>query len=146
LSLINYIGVIMKLQNHSAAAMRALAFMLLLGAALPIAAQTAARDPLAQPFAVDSIWNMPIGSGAQYVAINMSGTPSNNIWAGMPQIDDDYIIFKPAAPLTAINLSDAAWTGRDRCPPPAACSFRCRCGELRRAQCPEQQRGSVSAA
>ena len=96
--------------------MRALAFMLLLGAALPIAAQTAARDPLAQPFAVDSIWNMPIGSGAQYVAINMSGTPSNNIWAGMPQIDDDYIVFKPAAPLTAINLSDAAWTGRDRCP------------------------------
>jgi len=59
---------------------------------------------------------MPIGTGAQYVAINMAGIPGNNVWAAMPQIDDDYIVFKPSAPLTAINYSDAAWTGRDRCP------------------------------
>jgi len=40
----------------------------------------------------------------------------NNAWAGMPQIDDDYIVFKPAAPLTAVNVSNAGWTGKDRCP------------------------------
>jgi chitodextrinase len=115
----------MKVSNHyvsitagcrrAAVAVRVAAFALLLGAALPLAAQTT-RDPLVQPFAIDSVWNMPIGSGAQYVAINMAGIPGNNVWAGMPQIDDDYIVFKPTAPLTAINYSDAAWTGRDRCP------------------------------
>jgi len=96
--------------------MRVATLASLLAAALPLAAQTAFRDPLVQPFAVDSVWNMPIGSGAQYVAINMSGTPGNDVWAPMPQIDDDYIVFTPNAPLTAINYSDAAWTGRDRCP------------------------------
>jgi hypothetical protein len=34
----------------------------------------------------------------------------------MPQVDPDIIILKPTAPLTVINYSDAAWTGRDRCP------------------------------
>src|SRR5258708_37494535 len=101
--------------NHGAAAIRAAALVFLLGAALPLAAQTATRDPLVQPFAIDSIWNMPIGSGAQYVAINMAADPSNNVWAGMPQIDDDYIILKPPPPLTNINYSDAGWTRTDHC-------------------------------
>ena len=102
--------------NGHKVALRAAAVVLLLGAASPLSAQTVARDPLLQPFSSDSIWNMPIGTGAQYVAINMSGTPGNNAWAGMPQIDDDYIVFKPAAPLTAVNVSNAGWTGKDRCP------------------------------
>ncbi len=121
--------------NHCAAAILAAAFVLLLGAALPLAAQTATRDPLVQPFAVDSIWNMPIGTGAQYVAINMPGDPRNDVWAPMPQIDDEYIFLDSTAPLTNINYSNAAWSGIDRCPatggllvqaavPPGACSFR----------------------
>ncbi len=108
----------MKLTNHSnhcVAAIRAAALALLLGAALPLAAQAATRDPLVQPFAIDSIWNMPIGTGAQYVAINMAADPSNDVWAPMPQIDDEYIFLDSTAPLTNINYSDAAWTGRDRC-------------------------------
>src|SRR5882762_9480320 len=93
---------------------RVAAFALLLGAASPLVAQTT-RDPLVQPFAIDSIWNMPIGTGAQYVPINMPANPSCDVWTPMPQVDPDIIVLKPTAPLTAINYSDAAWTGRDRC-------------------------------
>jgi fibronectin type III domain protein len=60
---------------------------------------------------------MPIGTGAQYVAINMAANPSNGAWTPMPQVDPDIIVFKPTAPRTAINYSDAAWTGRNRCCP-----------------------------
>lgn len=73
------------------------------------------RNPLAQPFAVDSVWNMPIGSGAVYVPINLPANPSGDVWTPMPQIDDEYIFLDPLAPLTVINYSDAAWTGKDRC-------------------------------
>jgi hypothetical protein len=69
------------------------------------------RDPLKQPFASNSIWNMPIGSGAVYVPANLSAAQSG----GMPQIDDERIVFKPTAPLTAVNYSSAGWTGADRC-------------------------------
>jgi chitodextrinase len=97
-----------------AVAIRAAVFALLMGTVLPLAAQTT-RDPLVQPFAVDSIWNMPIGTGAQYVPINMAANPSNGIWTPMPQIDDEYIFLNPTAPLTNVNYSSAAWTGADRC-------------------------------
>lgn len=70
-----------------------------------------ARDPLKQPFATNSIWNMPIGSGAVYVPANLSASLSS----GMPQIDDERIIFKPTAPLTAVNYSSAGWSGGNRC-------------------------------
>jgi hypothetical protein len=74
-----------------------------------------ARDPLKQPFASNSIWNMPIGSGARFVRANLNSRPGNNIWAQMPGIDDEKIILKPTAPLVNINYSSAAWTGRNRC-------------------------------
>lgn len=74
-----------------------------------------ARDPLKQPFASNSIWNMPIGSGARFVRANLNSRPGNNIWAAMPGIDDEKIILKPTAPLVNINYSSAAWTGRNRC-------------------------------
>jgi len=99
-------------------------FALLLGAALPLRPNT--RD-LGTAICDRQSWNMPIGTSAQYVAINMAGIPGNNVWAGMPQIDDDYIVFKPTAPLTAINYSDAAWTGRDRCPATGGLLVQCRC-------------------
>ncbi|MDB5762060.1 MAG: hypothetical protein JWQ21_1055, partial [Herminiimonas sp.] len=46
---------------------------------------------------------------------NLSGNPGGNIWAGMPGIDDEKITLRPTAPMTAINASNAAWTGRNRC-------------------------------
>ena len=81
----------------------------------PASTAPSSRDVLKQPFASNSIWNMPIGSGAVYVAANLSGNPGNNIWAGMPGIDDEKIILRPTSPMTAINTSSAAWTGRNRC-------------------------------
>jgi len=77
---------------------------------------TGTRNPLQQPFASTSIWNMPIGSGAQYVDAGLSSIPGNDVWSPMPQIDDDIIIMKPTAPLTAVKHSSAAWSGADRCP------------------------------
>lgn len=76
---------------------------------------TCGRDPLAHPFASSSIWNMPIGKNAKYVAANLSGTPGRNPWAGMPFIDEERIVLTPEAPLVTLNHSDAAWTGKNRC-------------------------------
>lgn len=84
-------------------------------AALAAADASAARDPLKQPFSSNSIWNMPIGSGAQYVAAHISGTPANNIWAIMPGVDDEKIFMTPTAPLTKLYYNSAAWTGANRC-------------------------------
>jgi hypothetical protein len=58
---------------------------------------------------------MPIGSGAQYVAANLPAVPGNDVWAPMPQIDDEIIVLKPTAPNTTINLSSAGWSGANRC-------------------------------
>ena len=73
------------------------------------------RDPPNQPFASNSIWNMPIGSGAKFVRANLNPRPGNNIWAAMPGIDDEKIILKPTAPLVNLYYSNAAWTGKNRC-------------------------------
>lgn len=81
----------------------------------PTSAPTGSRDPLKQPFASDSIWNMPIGSGAVYVPARMEAVPSGDVWAPMPQIDDEHIVLRPTAPLTAINYSNAGWSGKSRC-------------------------------
>lgn len=75
---------------------------------------TGSRDPLKQPFSSDSIWNMPIGTGAQYVAANLSDDPAGDVWAPMPQVDDEHIILKPTAPLTDLKYSSAGWGG-NRC-------------------------------
>jgi hypothetical protein len=68
------------------------------------------RDPFVQPFTSTSIWNMPIGSGAQY-------TPANLVPASLKTLvsDQHIIVMKPAAPPTALNESTAGWTGADRC-------------------------------
>ncbi len=80
---------------------------------LCVQAQT--RNPLQQPFAVDSIWNMPIGSNAVYVPVNLPTDPGGYIWAGMPGVDDEIIVLTPTAPLTPVLYSSAGWTGADRC-------------------------------
>lgn len=74
------------------------------------------RDPLKQPFALTSIWNMPIGSGAQYVPANLKAIPGDSTqWMQMPYSDDDVIVMKPTAPLTNIMYSSVAWSGGNRC-------------------------------
>lgn len=75
----------------------------------------ALRNPLLAPFASDSIWNMPIGSAAQYVHARLPAIPGNESWAMMPQLDEEIIVLEPDAPLTPVKHSDAAWSGKDRC-------------------------------
>jgi hypothetical protein len=81
-------------------------------------ARRSRRDPLQQPFASTSIWNMPIGRRARYVPAGLSPTPGkHNRWAGMPFLDEERIVLTPAAPLTELLYSSAAWSGKDRCRP-----------------------------
>jgi hypothetical protein len=72
------------------------------------------RDPLKQPFASNSIWNMPIGSGAAYVPANLPAIPGNDTTARVPQIDDEPIVLTPTAPLTQLLASSGGWGG-NRC-------------------------------
>jgi hypothetical protein len=83
----------------------------------PVPAPGAGRDPLRHPFASTSIWNIPIGTNAQYVPAQLSATPGNSPWAGMPFIDEEKIVLRPAAPLTRLHYNNAAWSGHDRCSP-----------------------------
>jgi hypothetical protein len=76
---------------------------------------TATRDPLKQPFASNSIWNMPIGSGAVFVDAGLDGSPDDWPWTPMPQIDEEYIILTPTAPMTTVKYNAVAWSGGDRC-------------------------------
>jgi hypothetical protein len=73
------------------------------------------RDPLQQPFASTSIWNMPIGSGATYVAAGIDNYPGANQYAYMPGADGEHIILTPTAPATDIRYSSVGWSGGDRC-------------------------------
>lgn len=81
----------------------------------PVPASTGTRNPLQQPFASNSIWNMPIGSAAVYVPAGISGNPGKNIWAYMPGIDAERIVLAPTSPLVDIKSSNAGWTGKNRC-------------------------------
>jgi hypothetical protein len=74
-------------------------------------ASTAARDPLQQPFATTSIWNMPIGSSAVYVAANLVASPAG----GFFQADDERISLTPTAPATSVYYSSAGWSSTSRC-------------------------------
>jgi hypothetical protein len=70
------------------------------------------RDPLVQPFASTSIWNMPIGSGARYVAAGIV-SPSQNAVYG----DDDIVVLTPSAPSTPLYRNQADWNPDvSRCP------------------------------
>jgi hypothetical protein len=39
------------------------------------------------------------------------------MWAPMPQIDEEIIVLRPNAPVTAVYYNDAGWTGKNRCIP-----------------------------
>jgi hypothetical protein len=85
----------------------------LLSASADLGTAPGTRDPLKQPFASNSIWNMPIGSGAVYVPANMKPVPGGSAFA-LPWSDDEYLILKPTAPLVDVRYSSAGWGG-DRC-------------------------------
>jgi hypothetical protein len=86
-------------------------------------APTQKRDALKQPFAVNSIWNMPIGSNAQYVAANLLASPRNAQWATVFDPEPERIVMTPNAPLTTFNYSSAAWSGADRCSPTGGANY-----------------------
>ena len=79
------------------------------------------RDPLEQPFASDSIWNMPIGADAVYVKAGLAPITAmygpDGEWTSVQYVDPERIVLRPDAPMTPILYSDALWTGRSRCVP-----------------------------
>jgi hypothetical protein len=65
-----------------------------------------------QPFASTSIWNMPIGSAATYVAANIVSPTSNALLA-----DEDVIVLTPTSPSTPLYRNTADWHPNvSRCP------------------------------
>jgi len=74
---------------------------------------TGTRDPLKQPFHQKSIWNMPIGSKAEYVPAKILLSAQNWLTA-----DEDVIILTSDAPLTNIRYNSAGWDrSKNRCTP-----------------------------
>ena len=76
------------------------------------------RNALQWPFAASSVWNMPIGSAASFVAsgLHFTTTPnSTEYWYDMPQSDHERIVLTPTAPLTNVYISTVGWSGGDRC-------------------------------
>ena len=70
----------------------------------PGAQAQAGRDPLTWPFPWDSIWNMPIGSGATYVDAQIEPGRQFGVFA-----DEDILILEPDAPLVDVLVHDADW-------------------------------------
>ena len=68
----------------------------------------ACRDPLQQPFAANSIWNTPIGSGARFVPANFK-LPANG-WGA----EENVIIMKPNAPKKPIQIAGHNGWGGDQ--------------------------------
>jgi hypothetical protein len=73
------------------------------------AAPGAGRNPEVQPFTNTSIWNEPIGGSAAY-------TPAHLAPAKVTVGSDAHItVMTPTAPITAIKLNTAGWSGASRC-------------------------------
>ncbi len=71
----------------------------------------ATRDPLKWPFSKESIWNMPIGSGAVYVHAGIEKAMAQGM-----TIDEDYIVMRPDAPLIQVYQNFAGWDrNKSRC-------------------------------
>ena len=69
------------------------------------------RDARAWPFPWDSIWNMPLGDGANYVPADIQPGRQFGVFA-----DEDILILEPNAPLVDVLAHDADWDpNRDRC-------------------------------
>jgi len=68
------------------------------------------RDPLLWPFSRDSIWNLPIGASAVYVAANIQQATQRGMTT-----DPDVIILTPNATMTAVYYNSDGWSGGSRC-------------------------------
>jgi len=77
------------------------------------------RNAYKQPFASNSIWNLPIGVSAKYVAANIRQA---NAW-GMT-IDPDLIVLKPSSPITNVCYNGDGWSGKSRCDCQGATMFQ----------------------
>jgi len=85
------------------------------------------RNALQWPFTSTSIWNMPIGSSANYVAsgLHYTTTPnSTEYWYDMPLSDHERIVLTPTAPLTSVYISTVGWSGGNRCASTAGLFFQ----------------------
>jgi protocatechuate 3,4-dioxygenase beta subunit len=68
------------------------------------------RSAFIQPFTSTSIWNMPIGSGAQYSLANLAPATIKTLVS-----DQHIIVMTPTAPSTALNHNAAGSSGLSRC-------------------------------
>jgi hypothetical protein len=73
------------------------------------------RDPLSWPFADTSIWNMPIGTSADYVSADLPDVPGGDEWSPMPGLDAEHLLLDSDAPLTKLYYNGVGWDGGDRC-------------------------------
>jgi hypothetical protein len=74
-------------------------------------AATTGRDRKRWPFAWNSIWNMPIGSGASYVPANIPAPMASGV-----TVDEDIIVMTPDAPPMSVRHHEAGWNwGVSRC-------------------------------
>ena len=67
-----------------------------------------ARDPLTQPFAEWSIWNLPLGRDASLVHAQMKPMPGT-------VVDPEIIIHTPNLPLASVYTNTHNWDGGNRC-------------------------------
>ena len=103
--------------NKSLSVLIASAALILCGGAVGTAAATdtttsstgvEVRSKYTWPFARDSIWNMPIGSGARYVP---AGLAAANAWKGEVTTDQEIIAADPNAPLRTLSAPGQAGNG-----------------------------------
>jgi hypothetical protein len=84
----------------------------------PVTTFPTTRNPVKWPFSSESVWNMPIGDGAQYVPANLP-----KVKGPIVASDENILILTPSAPLMDVVTSDAGWDKK-----------RSRCGEAQRSQ------------
>ncbi len=69
------------------------------------------RDPLVQPFASTSIWNVSIGSAATYVPAEIAIPTGSTVYG-----DEDVIVLTPTAPSTPLYRNTTDWSSTtNRC-------------------------------
>jgi hypothetical protein len=72
------------------------------------------RDKMKWPFASSSVWNTPVGSGAQYQLASVAANSHGGYPTTFTQ-DQDVVVMKPAAPSTDVYYNGVGWNGGDRC-------------------------------
>ena len=100
-----------RLQGLTVVAIALIALVLASVYVAPVGLAANTRDPLKQPFRSDSIWNLPIGANASYVAAGIKQGTS----AGGMQVDNDVLILTPSAPFTSVYYNSDGWGSGTRC-------------------------------